>query len=82
MIVTEIVTQIDPVATRAVSYTPTKTTSRTFTMLHQVHPTPKINRTRQVGAVKTTLAEGGSIDITSISSCGMNVDLRSPVVGN
>jgi len=32
-------------------------------MLHQVHPTPKINRTRRAGANKTTPKEGGSIDI-------------------
>jgi len=49
--VTEIVTQTDPVATRAVSSTPTKTTSNTFAMLHL---TPKINRTRRAGANKTT----------------------------
>jgi len=58
-------------------------------MLHQVHPTLKINQTRRAGATfcrsdglvctiradanKTTPAEGGSIDITSVSSCGMSV---------
>jgi len=44
-------------------------------MLHQVHPAPKINRTRRAGANNTTPAEGGSrpIDITSVSSCGMTV---------
>jgi len=52
---------------------PTKTTSRTFAVLHQVHPTPKINRTRRTGANKTTPEEGGSIGIPSISSCAMSV---------
>jgi len=82
-----IVTQTDPVATHAVFSTPTKTTSRTFAMPHQVHPTLKINRTRPAGATfcssglvctsrasanKTTPAEGGSTDI-SVSSCGSSV---------
>ena len=50
-LISEIVTQIDPVVSLAVSSTPTKATPTTFTMLH---PTPKINRTRRVGANRTT----------------------------
>jgi len=64
--VTETVTQTDPLATRAVSSTPTKTTPTTFAMLH---PTSHMNGTKRVADCCTQdYSQGGSIDITSVSS--------------
>jgi len=60
----------------------------TFAMLHQVHPNSEDQSDRRAGATfcrsglvctsragadKTTPAEGGSIDITSVWSCGSSV---------